>query len=84
MKQENMKNNYLKSYLTLFLVFVVLGFFVPKWALYLMTVSSNYGIIVLNASLARTGLVSFGHGLHYCLGAYAAEQNHYLVLMKLV
>ena len=68
-----MKTNYLKNYLTLFLVFVVLGFFVPKWALYLMTVSLNYGIIVLGMLLlARTGLVSFGHGLYYCLGAYAA------------
>ena len=68
-----MKNNYFKNYLTLFLVFVVLGFFVPKWALYLMTVSLNYGIIVLGMLLlARTGLVSFGHGLYYCLGAYAA------------
>ena len=68
-----MKNNYFKNYLTLFLAFVVLGFFVPKWALYLMTVSLNYGIIVLGMLLlARTGLVSFGHGLYYCLGAYAA------------
>ena len=73
MKQEKYENNYFKNYLTLFLAFVVLGFFVPKWALYLMTVSLNYGIIVLGMLLlARTGLVSFGHGLYYCLGAYAA------------
>ncbi|NIO41421.1 MAG: branched-chain amino acid ABC transporter permease, partial [Burkholderiales bacterium] len=45
----------------------------PNWAMFLFTVSLCYGIVVLGMMLlVRTGLVSFGHGLYYCLGAYAA------------
>jgi len=47
--------------------------FLPNWAMFLVTVSLCYGIVVLGMMLLiRTGLVSFGHGLYYCLGAYAA------------
>ncbi len=52
---------------------LVLGQIMPKWAVFLATVSLCYGTIVLGMILlVRTGLVSFGHGLYYCLGAYAA------------
>lgn len=45
----------------------------PKWAMSLLNVSLCYGTVVLGMMLLmRTGLVSFGHGLYYCLGAYAA------------
>ena len=41
--------------------------------MFLINVSLCYGIVVLGMMLLmRTGLVSFGHGLYYCLGAYAA------------
>lgn len=44
-----------------------------KWAMSLANVALCYGIVVLGMMLLmRTGLVSFGHGLYYCLGAYAA------------
>ncbi|MGD2139179.1 MAG: branched-chain amino acid ABC transporter permease [Burkholderiales bacterium] len=47
--------------------------FLPNWIRDLATVSLCYGIVVLGMMLlVRTGLVSFGHGLYYCLGAYAA------------
>ncbi len=52
---------------------LVLAPFVPTWTMFLFTVSLCYGIVVLGMMLLiRTGLVSFGHGLYYCLGAYAA------------
>jgi ABC-type branched-subunit amino acid transport system permease subunit len=45
----------------------------PRWAMSLLNVSLCYGTVVLGMMLLmRTGLVSFGHGLYYCLGAYAA------------
>ncbi len=45
----------------------------PKWLVSLLNVALCYGIVVLGMLLLmRTGLVSFGHGLYYCLGAYAA------------
>ena len=41
--------------------------------MFLINVSLCYGIVVLGMMLLmRTGVVSFGHGLYYCLGAYAA------------
>ncbi|HEX4986689.1 MAG TPA: branched-chain amino acid ABC transporter permease [Burkholderiales bacterium] len=49
------------------------GPFLPRWAMFLVNVSLCYGIVVLGMMLLmRTGVVSFGHGLYYCLGAYAA------------
>jgi branched-chain amino acid transport system permease protein len=49
------------------------GPFLPQWALSFVSVALYLGIVVLGmALLMRTGLVSFGQGLYYCLGAYAA------------
>lgn len=49
------------------------GIVFPKWALTLLTISLGKGLVVLGLLLLmRTGLVSFGQGLYYCLGAYAA------------
>jgi len=53
------------------LVLLVAGFLLPKW-LFLLTLSLGKGLVVLGLMLLlRTGLVSFGQGLFYCLGAYA-------------
>ncbi len=47
--------------------------FLPKWALFLATISLAKGLVVLGLLLLmRTGLVSFGQGLYYAIGAYAA------------
>ena len=54
-------------------VLLAIGPFLPRWAMFLINVSLCYGIVVLGMMLLmRTGVVSFGHGLYYCLGAYAA------------
>ncbi len=45
----------------------------PNWASFLLTVSLSKGLVVLGLLvLMRTGLVSFGQGLYYAIGAYAA------------
>ncbi len=45
----------------------------PRWALFLATVSLAKGLVVLGLLLLmRTGLVSFGQGLYYGIGGYAA------------
>ena len=47
--------------------------FMPQWLMFLITLALAKGLVVLGlALLMRTGLVSFGQGLYYCLGAYAA------------
>lgn len=65
-----------RTVLALFVLAAVLlvgGPMFPKWLVSLLNVALCYGIVVLGMLLLmRTGLVSFGHGLYYCLGAYAA------------
>lgn len=52
-------------------VLLAVGPFLPKW-LFLLTMSLGKGLVVLGlVVLLRTGLVSFGQGLYYCVGAYA-------------
>ena len=47
--------------------------FMPQWLAFLITLALAKGLVVLGlVLLMRTGLVSFGQGLYYCLGAYAA------------
>ncbi|MCP5156111.1 MAG: branched-chain amino acid ABC transporter permease [Ectothiorhodospiraceae bacterium] len=52
-------------------VLVGAGWVLPEWALFLAIVSLAKGLVVLGlVVLWRTGLVSFGQGLYYGLGAY--------------
>jgi branched-chain amino acid transport system permease protein len=54
------------------LVLLVVGPLLPQWQ-FLATLAIGKGLVVLGLLLLlRTGLVSFGQGLYYCLGAYAA------------
>jgi ABC-type branched-subunit amino acid transport system permease subunit len=49
------------------------GFFLPQWAMFLVTIACANGLVALGLMLLlRAGLVSFGQALYYCLGAYAA------------
>jgi ABC-type branched-subunit amino acid transport system permease subunit len=55
------------------ILLLLAGPLLPRWAMFLINVSLCYGTVVLGMMLLmRTGVVSFGHGLYYCLGAYAA------------
>jgi len=54
-------------------VFVAGGWLLPSWAQSLAVLALGKGLVVLGLLLLmRCGLVSFGQGLFYCLGAYAA------------
>jgi branched-chain amino acid transport system permease protein len=47
--------------------------FAPQWLIFLIAVALAKGLVVLGlVLLMRTGLVSFGQGLYFGLGAYAA------------
>jgi ABC-type branched-subunit amino acid transport system permease subunit len=67
-------------------VLLALGPFLPQWALSFVSVALYLGIVVLGMALMmRTGLVSFGQGLYYCLGAYAAGTlDHFYKLSDLL
>jgi branched-chain amino acid transport system permease protein len=54
-------------------VFLIAGWFLPNWLQSLFILALGKGLVVVGlVLLMRTGLVSFGQGLYYCLGAYAA------------
>lgn len=67
-----------KILLAALVVLLAAGPFLPRWAMFLLNVSLSWGTVVLGMMLLmRTGLVSFGQGLYYCLGAYAAGVLHH-------
>jgi ABC-type branched-subunit amino acid transport system permease subunit len=52
---------------------LALGFFIPKWLLFLCTMSAANGLVSLGiVLLMRGGVVSFGQGLVFAGGGYAA------------
>lgn len=52
---------------------VVAGLLSPEWAMFLATIAFAKGLVALGiVCLMRAGLVSFGQGLYYCIGAYVA------------
>jgi branched-chain amino acid transport system permease protein len=52
---------------------LVAGPLMPSWLMFLLTVALAKGLVVLGLMvMMRAGLVSFGQGLYYGLGAYAA------------
>ncbi|MEX2520908.1 MAG: branched-chain amino acid ABC transporter permease [Paracoccaceae bacterium] len=54
-------------------IFIAIGFALPLWLLFTATKAVGFGLIALGiVALMRGGLVSFGQGLYYCVGAYAS------------
>jgi branched-chain amino acid transport system permease protein len=55
---------------------LALGLILPQW-INTLTIAIAWGVVVLGMMLMmRTGLVSFGQGLYYCLGGYSAAVLH--------
>jgi branched-chain amino acid transport system permease protein len=54
-------------------ILLALGAVMPSWVVFLSTIALAKGLVVLGlVVMMRAGLVSFGQGLYYGLGAYAA------------
>ena len=52
---------------------IALGFLAPDWIRFYLQVSLSGGLVALGVMLQmRAGLVSFGQGLYFCIGGYAA------------
>ncbi|MGJ7487122.1 branched-chain amino acid ABC transporter permease [Variovorax sp. LT2P21] len=52
---------------------VVAGAFMPKWLTFLLTMAASHGLVSLGiVLLMRGGVVSFGQGLVFAVGGYAA------------
>lgn len=55
------------------LLLVAAGLLLPQWAMFLTTMAFAKGLVALGiVCLMRAGLVSFGQGLYFCIGAYVA------------
>ena len=61
-------------------VLLLVGAVIPPWLAFYLQVSLASGLAVLGVMLQmRAGLVSFGQGLYFCLGGYAAGMSgHFL------
>ncbi len=56
-----------------FVALIVVGLLLPEWAMFLTTMAFAKGLVALGiVCLMRAGLVSFGQGLYFCIGAYVA------------
>jgi len=52
---------------------VGIGLFLPEWAMFLTTMAFAKGMVALGiVCMMRAGLVSFGQGLYFCIGAYVS------------
>ena len=61
------------AFLVALAVLLAVGPLLPKWLAFIVAVSFAYALVVAGALLLmRAGLVSFGQGLYYCVGGYAA------------
>ena len=70
MKQLDKTEKYLAISLPILLF---LGLLVPDWIQFFLQVSMASGLVALGVMIqARAGLVSFGQGLYFCIGGYAA------------
>ena len=59
--------------LALIVIFLIAGLLLPKWLLFLCTMAAANGIVSLGiVLLMRGGVVSFGQGLVFAAGGYAA------------
>lgn len=56
-----------------FAALIAAGIAMPAWLLFTATKAIGYGLVALGIiTLMRGGIVSFGQGLVYCVGAYAS------------
>lgn len=54
-------------------ILICIAFILPKWIVNYVQVSMGTGLVALGVMIQmRAGLVSFGQGLYFCVGGYAA------------
>ena len=72
------KDNTLRTLTIGLLLVLIFGFVATDWLRFLVQMSLATCLVVLGVMLQmRVGLVSFGQGLFYCLGAYVAGMAGY-------
>ena len=80
MSKKKLDNLMLLAF-TLFFLFS--WFLIPDYAINLVCLAFCNGLVVLGLlMLMRVGLVSFGHGMYYCLGGYAVAMTYNFLDIK--
>ncbi|HSG56390.1 MAG TPA: hypothetical protein VLA45_13150, partial [Paracoccaceae bacterium] len=65
--------NLVLSAIAAFAVLATGSLILPDWAMFLFAMALAKGLVCLGiVGMMRGGVVSFGQGLYYCLGAYTA------------
>ena len=63
--------------------FVCFWFLLPDYAINTISLSFCNGLVILGLLLLmRAGLISFGHGMYYCLGGYAVAMTYNFLQIK--
>ncbi len=58
-------------------------FLLPDYAINIISLSFCNGLVILGLLLLmRVGLISFGHGMYYCLGGYAVAMTYNFIQIK--
>ena len=68
-----MGSNLIVSAIVALVVLAAGAVILPDWAMFLFAMALAKGLVCLGiVGMMRGGVVSFGQGLYYCLGAYTA------------
>ena len=69
--------------ITFLFTFICFWFLLPEYAINTISLSFCNGLVILGLLLLmRTGLISFGHGMYYCLGGYAVAMTYNFLQIK--
>ena len=73
-----------KLILIIFLfTFISFWFLLPDYAINIISLSFCNSLVILGLLLLmRAGLISFGHGMYYCLGGYAVAMTYNFLQIK--
>ena len=69
--------------ITFLFTFISFWFLLPDYAINIISLSFCNGLVILGLLLLmRAGLISFGHGMYYCLGGYAVAMTYNFLQIK--
>ena len=69
--------------ITFLFTFISFWFLLPVYAINIISLSFCNGLVILGLLLLmRAGLISFGHGMYYCLGGYAVAMTYNFLQIK--
>ena len=69
--------------ITFLFTFFSFWFLLPDYAINIISLSFCNGLVILGLLLLmRAGLISFGHGMYYCLGGYAVAMTYNFLQIK--